>query len=240
MSVKPILLLSLALFSVACGEPQPGNERGKDPTKPIDIKKKETSRVPVVASEPGNSTPAVNDSAVGSPGGAAPNQPSTPPAPVGIPSQPSPTTPVTPIAPVQPEITRRLVIEVGSLRNRNGLICFALFKGSDGFPGSGEKAVYADCVEIIKNGPMSFILDGLEAGTYAMSLWHDENRNKNLELCSIGAPKEGIAFSNSAKTRGLPNPGSPTFNDAKFNVIGEKNVTPASMEYIAPPWPICQ
>jgi len=42
-------------------------------------------------------------------------------------------------------------------------------------------------------------IEDLPAGTYALSYFHDENKNEKLDMKSWGPPAEGYGFSNNAK-----------------------------------------
>ena len=59
----------------------------------------------------------------------------------------------------------------------------------------------------------------LNAGTYAVQYYHDENNNEKMDTGSFGIPLEGYGFSNDA--RGFMGP--PDFEDELFSL--EKNTT---------------
>jgi uncharacterized protein (DUF2141 family) len=57
---------------------------------------------------------------------------------------------------------------------------------------------------------------GIEPGTYAIAVYHDENSNGKLDSNFIGIPREGVGFSNNAKGH----MGPPKFDAAAFRFSG--------------------
>lgn len=70
----------------------------------------------------------------------------------------------------------------------------------------------------IDNSVITFNFKGLEQGTYAVSIFHDENSNGELDANFLGIPKEPYAFSNNAKGYFGP----PSFEQCKFEVAAER------------------
>ena len=133
-----------------------------------------------------------------------------------------------PVAPV------RLRIEITGLRNDNGSVALALFKGPTGFPDSDEKAVARKVVAIAAGAKSSTVtFDDIAPGAdYAVSLLHDENNNGKLDT-SFGFPVEGFGFSNNPRLR----MGPPRFKDAAFVVLpapatNASGATPAAPQTI--------
>jgi uncharacterized protein (DUF2141 family) len=62
--------------------------------------------------------------------------------------------------------------------------------------------------------------NGVKPGTYAISVFHDENSNDKLDTNVMGIPKERFACSNNAK--GFMGP--PKWDDAKFEVNKNKTL----------------
>jgi uncharacterized protein (DUF2141 family) len=56
------------------------------------------------------------------------------------------------------------------------------------------------------------VFENVPAGTYAVSIIHDENENGELDTNLIGIPKEGFGFSNNVMGKFGP----PSFKDASF------------------------
>ena len=60
------------------------------------------------------------------------------------------------------------------------------------------------------------IFANLEAGDYAVMLFHDANSNGELDSNMLGIPSEGYGFSNNVGRFGKPD-----FEEAMFTVTGE-------------------
>lgn len=103
-----------------------------------------------------------------------------------------------------------LHIKVENIKKVKGSILIAIYNHEDHFLSKevmGEgKTVESDVIE--------FSFNGMEVGTYAISLFHDENDNGKLDSNFIGIPSEPYAFSNNAK--GMFGP--PSFEQCKFEI----------------------
>ena len=65
--------------------------------------------------------------------------------------------------------------------------------------------------------------ENIPAGSYAVAVLHDENKNEKMDFNLVGIPKEAYGFSNNAKGFMAP----PKFSDAAIRLQnGEsKNIT---------------
>jgi len=120
-----------------------------------------------------------------------------------------------------------LLIEINSFRNDDGNVAIALFSGEEGFPGSGEAVIMATTVEI-KDGTAVAKFENLDFGEYAISAFHDENKNDDLDTNWLGIPKEGVAASNNAKGK----MGPPKYKDARFDFSKDLQAIVFDMDYI--------
>ena len=111
----------------------------------------------------------------------------------------------------------RNLIHVGivNLHNDRGQVLCEIFASADGFPKEPDKAI-AKTQSSIKDSAATCDFAGIAHGTYAVSVFHDENGNGVLDTNFLGIPKEGVGASNDAKGSFGP----PKFNDAKFNFPG--------------------
>jgi uncharacterized protein (DUF2141 family) len=116
---------------------------------------------------------------------------------------------------------------VNTFRNSNGYACFALFNKSDGFPGNDAKALKVVYAKII-NKTSEVVFENLPAGTYAISVFHEENGRKKMDSNFIGIPKEGVGSSNNPK----PSFGPPDFDDAKFKFSGDNLTVNINIRYL--------
>ncbi len=109
-----------------------------------------------------------------------------------------------------------LTVEVTGLRSTKGSVVFSLFSGSEGFPDKGEKAVASGQCAIADDKTARLIVPKLAPGSYAVTLFHDENANGKLDTKTFGIPKEGFGFSRDPKIR----VGPPRFKDTAFAITG--------------------
>ncbi len=103
-----------------------------------------------------------------------------------------------------------LSVQVNAVRNSEGTIRIALHDGSAGFPGK-RKPIAVQAIPANDAG-VRIVFAGLATGTYAATLFHDEDGDEKLGANLVGMPTEGIAFSNDAT--GSFGPAS--FEDASF------------------------
>ena len=109
-----------------------------------------------------------------------------------------------------------LTIEIKGIENNKGKIYIAIYDSEETFL-KKAKGIIADIIDKKSTG----IFKGLKKGTYAVSLFHDENGNKKMDTKIFGIPKEPYGFSNDAT--GFMGP--PKFKDAKFNIEANKTIT---------------
>jgi uncharacterized protein (DUF2141 family) len=105
---------------------------------------------------------------------------------------------------------------VRGLRNDDGRVGCSLFDDSDGFPRDREKE-YREMWTPIHNGSAVCEFSQIPAGTYAVTVLHDENSDGKMDFNWIGPPTKGYGFSNDAKATFLP----PSFEAASFRYGGE-------------------
>ncbi len=110
-----------------------------------------------------------------------------------------------------PMAASNIRITIHSLRNDEGTVLLSMFKSADGYPGKNEKSV-RQAKGKVKGGTCEIVLEDVPAGTYAISILHDENNNGKMDTKAFGIPKEGYGASNDAKATFGP----PSFEDAKF------------------------
>ncbi len=104
-----------------------------------------------------------------------------------------------------------LVVEVTGVRNGSGAVLVSLFAAASGYPNDPAQAKALASAEIV-SGTARAVFPALPAGTYALSIFHDENADGRLDTNWLGIPAEGVGSSNDAKGRFGP----PSFEAAKF------------------------
>jgi uncharacterized protein (DUF2141 family) len=111
--------------------------------------------------------------------------------------------------------TGTLTVTILNFRNNLGQVSVTLYNKEEAFPKSPDKAVkivYAP----IRDKKAVVVFESLPPGEYAISVFHDENKNGKMDSNFFGIPKEGVGASNDARGR----LGPPHYKDAKFNFNG--------------------
>jgi uncharacterized protein (DUF2141 family) len=128
---------------------------------------------------------------------------------------------------VQPPQTSVIHVEIAGLRNDKGQVFCALYSSPEGFPKDSKKAI-ARVTSQISNEHAVCEFPGVGAGTYAVSVFHDENSNGKLDTNFMGIPREGVGASNNAKGH----LGPPKFRDASFNFSGSRLDLQVTITYL--------
>jgi len=99
------------------------------------------------------------------------------------------------------------------------------------FPKKADKAI-AHATAAISQGQAFCEFRGMAPGTYAISVFHDENANEkpmgNWTSTFLGIPREGVGASNNAKGRFGP----PKFRDAGFHFSGGRMEMKITINYL--------
>lgn len=118
-----------------------------------------------------------------------------------------------------------LTVELSGVRNAKGNLFLCLSSVPRHFPDcSADPAARKITVPTAKAGKLVF--DGVAAGTYALSIMHDENGNAKLDT-SLGLPREGFGFSRNPVVRFGP----PKFKDVRFVKPAGALSVPVRMKY---------
>ncbi|MCC6903779.1 MAG: DUF2141 domain-containing protein [Polyangiaceae bacterium] len=128
--------------------------------------------------------------------------------------------------PASAEGTSVVTIAAGGLRNDDGQVVCALFDSGKGFP-DGKHALKGDVVQVQSRGGVCRFT-GVAPGTYAVALFHDENKDKVLNTF-LGIPREGFGFSRNAPPSTF---GPPKFSAAAFRVVKGDYTLRVSMRYL--------
>ena len=110
----------------------------------------------------------------------------------------------------QESVSYDIIVNVKNIDNNKGKVFVGLFNSEDTFltkkfKGENSTIQNQSCVVTFKNIP---------AGTYAISLFHDENENNKMDINFLGIPREDYGCSNNAT--GFMGP--PKWKDAKFEL----------------------
>jgi uncharacterized protein (DUF2141 family) len=120
----------------------------------------------------------------------------------------------------------KLSVQITGFRNTKGTTKIALWRGPDGFPSKVNKIFKAGTAEI-QGSAATISFEGVPAGQYAVSVFHDENGNGKLDGNAIGIPKEGYGFSNNAKSKFGP----PGYKACEFAGTGTDQTITIELTY---------
>jgi len=105
---------------------------------------------------------------------------------------------------------QELTIEISNIKSIKGSMMLAIYDSADTF--LGRQVVKGLTIPVTQKGKMQFVVKDLPLGTYAFSIYHDENDNRVLDTNLMRFPREPYGFSNKAKGRFGP----PSFKRAKI------------------------
>ena len=123
------------------------------------------------------------------------------------------------IAAAAPSHAADLTINVTNLRSQNGMLMLALFNSADSFL-KEDKQFGAQMMSATQR-PGVFVFKNLPAGRYAISVFHDENRNGKMDSNLLGIPVERYGFSNNA----MGKMGPPDFEAAAVTFSDSREIS---------------
>ena len=97
--------------------------------------------------------------------------------------------------------------------NEEGTARVAFFLDARVWP-DGDSAIFATAVVPISDGHAVAVFEDVPAGPFAVSVFHDEDSNGELNSAALGIPSEPYGFSGDA--RGLF--GAPSFKEAQIEL----------------------
>ncbi len=113
-----------------------------------------------------------------------------------------------------------LKVNVTNLRNDKGTIKYLVFNNEKGFPDILKHSLKSGTI-LATETEKGIVLENLEAGSYSVSVIHDENNNDKLDTNFLGMPKEGFGFSNNPTIYFGP----PSFNKSKVELEKDSEIT---------------
>ena len=114
----------------------------------------------------------------------------------------------------------RLKVNAEGLRSMNGVVIFSLYNRDGTIPDRHLNQYFMSKASPISGSQSSVIFEGLEKGTYAVSIVHDEDMDGKLDKGFL-LPLEGVGISNY-QTIGLGN--KPNFRGASFPLESDLTV----------------
>ncbi len=112
--------------------------------------------------------------------------------------------------------TTDLVVLIKGLRGNKGEVGCQVFGSAKGFP-SETALAKAGMYVTIEKGTAQCTFKSLPPGTYAVTVFHDENGNKIVDKNVFGAPTEGYGVSNNHTYAMSP----PKWEESKFDFAAE-------------------
>ena len=131
------------------------------------------------------------------------------------------------MAQVQPTPENLIHVEIDGLRSDKGQVVCSLFSSASDFPKHTDKAVPHAQAEI-SAGHAACEFPGVAPGTYAISVFHDENSNGKMDTNFMGIPREGVGASNNARGHFGP----PKFDAAAFTYSGGRLDLKITISYL--------
>ncbi len=98
-------------------------------------------------------------------------------------------------------------------KNDEGEVRVAFFLDTGGWP-DGDSTVFATAVAPISDGQAFAVFEKVPAGPFAVSVFHDEDRDGELDSGALGIPSEAYGFSADARNMF----GSPSFEEARIEL----------------------
>lgn len=108
-----------------------------------------------------------------------------------------------------------LKVVVQGLASAKGSVECVLWQAAEGFPRETEKAVVKVTARSLENGRATCAFTAVAAGTWAVSVIHDENDNGKMDTGVFGIPREAYGFSRDPR----PFMRAPRFDEASFAVV---------------------
>ena len=109
---------------------------------------------------------------------------------------------------------RKLEVTVKNIKEVKGTIRVALYNNEKDFL---EKFLHGKVVKVT-GSEANIVFENLKPGDYAVSVFHDENGNEELDSGFMGIPNEPYGFSNDA----MGTFGPPSFEKAKMSITSDK------------------
>ena len=127
---------------------------------------------------------------------------------------------------VEPSLSTEILIEVDGFESLEGDLFIAINNSSEQFISDTE--FYKDTIIDIISDNIVVRIEDVIPGVYAISVFHDENQDAELNLGFLNIPEEGFGFSNNPAI-GVS---QPSFDDCEFVIEeGQSVVVPISLVY---------
>lgn len=111
--------------------------------------------------------------------------------------------------------TSSLTVEISGYSSTKGQLGIALYPSAQGFPSDAHHATIRKFYPLT-GSTMTIHLGDLPLGTYALAIYHDENKNQMMDKNMFGVPLENFGFSQNPTIHFK----SPSFRECAFELRG--------------------
>lgn len=108
--------------------------------------------------------------------------------------------------------TNKVKITVSNIKTVKGNIEIGIYNNPKSFPEKGKQ--HKVFTKKVTGKEMSFFINNLAEGEYAIAIYHDKNSDGKCNLNFLGIPKEAYGFSKNFK----PIFSKPSFKDCKISI----------------------
>ena len=116
----------------------------------------------------------------------------------------------------QVSMAQNLKVKVPKVGALKGTVYMSLFNSEESFL---SKPFRRDSVKVADT-EFAIEFKDLPAGTYAVSVFHDENGDGEMNYGMMGIPQEAFGFSNNPSI----SVGPPSFEESKFDLTEDKEI----------------
>jgi len=117
----------------------------------------------------------------------------------------------------RPPGTGRAQVTVTGFESEKGQALIALFLDAKGWP-ADEKLAFRATVLPIRERQVVAEFEGVPAGPFAVSVFHDEDLDRKLDTGFLGVPSEDYGFSRDARNMFGP----PSFDEARLDLAADE------------------
>ena len=112
-----------------------------------------------------------------------------------------------------------LEVNILNIQNIKGKIYIGVYDKKEGFGILNKQ--YIGVIQKITNDTLKYTFVNISSGTYAISVFQDENENDILDKNFFGKPTEAYGFSNNIRHTFS----SATFDESKFQLNNNKSIS---------------
>lgn len=123
-----------------------------------------------------------------------------------------------PFASATAEDAHRLVLTVENIKQDDGTLMIALFKGKEAH---ASNQAFVGRQVAVEGGNSTIAFDDLPSGDYSIKLFHDVDGDGKMKRGLMGIPSEPWGFSNNAQ----PRFGPPSWADSRLEISGDLETT---------------